>query len=603
MKKLPALILIAIALTSVATSFTEIPRHVDPSQVSEQKPLPNILLMLYLSIFSNIASLDLVKAKEMLKNVSSVYVPKELRYIFTRFNQILSELLDKINATKMLVDEARRALEIGGRTEAIALLEKARELVLEARAALYTAMDAVTALKALGIPVDTARSKLERCGDAIDALENEILYLLTIAHSIGIEKTVLSIDVEPKKIIVGQRIEVRGCLETKNGKPVSGRYVAIHIGDRIRKVITDATGCFVHVEKVDVYIHRLPVFAEYIPNASDRYRYTYAKSDVVYIDVEFVTPPLHVELSRYVALPGDRIYVKIHTLPNLSIAIHIPFNSSRLMLSSSNSSIEIPINIPLDAADGRYPISVEVMPRGIVGPTSKTVYLEIRRLVPSLRVAIPDYILTGLSPSICIEVSTPSRVLVSIPSLGLQLPFTGRKHCFSISVPLTLLVDKLSIYVMAKPLDPRYRPISTTKDVAVYNTICIASAIALPIPIIVRIARTSRRREAPIELRAREIESQQAVTTSARATDPVIELFLALLNALARIVGRAIARSETLREYLGYVERKLPSVGHTLKSIVLAMERYLYGDPSKVTTSFRVQLIETMRRVFSSLRR
>ena len=92
-------LLLTALLSTVLLAAGSFPRHVDPSQVLEEKP-PVEFLLLYSQIGDYVLQLDFQKAFKILNNASYAYVPRDLAYIFERFNSLLNETMMNMNSTR-----------------------------------------------------------------------------------------------------------------------------------------------------------------------------------------------------------------------------------------------------------------------------------------------------------------------------------------------------------------------------------------------------------------------------------------------------------------------------------------------------------------------
>ncbi len=597
-------VLIALAVWS-SVALVAIPRHVDPSQLPEEKPLPMALLELYLSLFTHIEKLSLENATELLKHIERSYVPPELRYIATRFNQLLRELVDKINATRIQLDEARRRLLLGDVESTHRVLDRARMILAEAWAVYSDLRDATRQLARLGLPVSAVEQGLKRCENALNSLEQEMKLLLREVRERFLERTLLSIEVEPRNITVGDIVEVRGCLETEAGKHLSEREVLIHIANSVTKVETGLDGCFLYRAPVTIYIHRVPVYAEYIPRGLDVYFYTYTRSDTVYLNVDFVETPLRLHLDRDRVLPGSELRLYIETVPNTTLRIGMPFTKAMRTVKNVSGNLTITIPVPTTAREGTYTITVEALPHGVYGPAKSSTRFVVYRLEPRIRVDTPLAMFTGLTLPITISAEPRSRIVVAVPSLGIENTTYGGEVELGIPVPITVLSSELRVYVAVYPLDPRYRPVEIEKSVKLYSSPCIATAIAIATPIVVlALHRKGQRAVEAVQSEEIEIEEMEKRSATHRVLDPIISLFLTALQFLARIAGRAIERHETLREYLAYLKTRIrDGVIHVVEEVFRSIERYLYGNPATVTDSFRQALASMIRRLIEGLRR
>ena len=107
------LLALACLILSPLTPCYSIPRHVDPSQVSEELPLPTGLLKLYGEVVGALVKGNFTKADLNLRKLVEVYAPPNLRYVYDRFNELLRREEALLNLTASKLREASELLEGG----------------------------------------------------------------------------------------------------------------------------------------------------------------------------------------------------------------------------------------------------------------------------------------------------------------------------------------------------------------------------------------------------------------------------------------------------------------------------------------------------------
>jgi len=590
---------IALLLAATAAALPHIPRHVNPSRAREETPLGAALARLYASLFASIGRLNLENATRLLNTIEESYVPPELRYVFSRFNDLLHQLVSEINASRHLIEEARESLAIGAVRAAETYLGRARLSLEQAWATYREAAAAASQLARLGIPPRALSSELKRCEGALRELGEEVESLLSEARSQSLVETRISLSVEPRSVVVGEKVRAWGCLETAGGRGLPNRVVEIHVGPLESSVRTNRSGCFSYEARILLYRHRVPIYAEYIPRGGDRHRYTYARSRIEYVHVAFVETPLRVELGSRRALPGSSIPLRIETAPNTTLRILQPFAKPEELRVGSSGSAELLIRVPPTARSGRYIVLVEALPHGVYGPSRAAAAFVVYRLRPSAEVSAPSTAFSGLPLRVEVRTEQVSRIWIEVPALGVSNSSVGTRASLDTQIPLGFLEPRLSIVVRIEPLDPRYGATELCREVRVYSTPCIALAAAPAIAIpIAAAARRRRPRERPSPAKAPSL----GTLAPARPRDPVIELLLRTLSLLARVVGRAIRGSETLREYASVAKARLsPSLRTLVDRALRYVEEYLYGDPAKLTSSLRLAVAEALRKLVRAL--
>lgn len=421
---LSAIIILGI-LSPAITSIPKPPRHIDPSNAHEEGPSPTELLILYMSVADSISKYDFSSAKNNLSLISNVYVPENLKYIIDRFNNLINDLIGYENNTRNCISSAEKAINKSNISLAKKLISEGILNLTKAKI-IYDELSTVARdLTSLGIPLQKLDTILSRISDSLDKLERELLSLKNSLEKLGnLAETFLQITVNPHNITVGDTITIQGYLVDEWNNPLANRSIIIHIGGTSLETLTDVNGSFTIRREINIYERIVKVYAEYVPRGSDYNKYKYSRSNIVYLTIYFIKPSIILELYNKSVLPGDTIFLHIKTLPNLQLIVQTPF-TKELKLSSSNGSVTLSFQVPLNTSEGTYAVSVKSLPNDSIGPAYAKAYFKVYKLDPDVVVDAPKYVLTGIPYTINVLCNVDSIITVSSDVLGYSFEGKG----------------------------------------------------------------------------------------------------------------------------------------------------------------------------------
>ncbi|KSW10760.1 hypothetical protein CF15_08240 [Pyrodictium occultum] len=572
---LPALALLALLALAAAWAARP-PRHVDPSTARGEGPSPLALLALYARVAEAIGSMNLSAARAGLSLAEQVYAPAGLRYTLERLNSLLDRLAAQVNETRSLLAEARRSIAVSDPGTAAKLLDKARTSLTGARVTYDELRDAARELERHGIPGRGLEEILARIGGALERLEAELRSLEREAQGlVELTPTRVNVTAEPASLAPGGILHLAGCLETAAGEPLPGRRVLVHLGPETLEAVTGPGGCYALETRLDIYMHSVPVYAEYTPQGPDRGLYRYSRSATITVHVDYVEPPLEARLARDTLAPGESTTLEIETMRGLRVVVETPF-TGRQLLGPVEGPARIQVRVPPDAAEGAYTVTVRTLPQGAIGPASVQLALRVRRLTPHVEVRAPSLLLTGLPGRLEVLTDTVSRIVVSSPEAGLSLALQGRRADLELRVPHSYLGTVASIHVRVEPLSPSYRSVDEEIRVRVYNTpalVAASSPLAAAAGLLLRRGR-GRGAGRGGAAGAAEPAPQQPPGSGGG----IRGLYHRLLEALRKATGVEPRPSYTLREYLARIRGRLPqSIYRAVEEVFLGLERIAYG--------------------------
>ena len=587
-KKLKASMIIAVVLgiiTGIIYAFTPTPpRHVDPKLVAEEAPSPIELLQLYSNIAELIIEFNFTKAKENLLKAYEVYVPPNLRYIITRFNDLLNQVIDLLNETKKIADTVEAFIRIAEYDEALKLVGKGLGRIVRARIIYDELMEAARMFSKLRIPLTEFNKILNSIKELIDGLEEKLRNLEEVVkkYMIKVIDTKLYISVEPHNITIGQPIKIEGLLETEHEIPLQNKTIIIHVGSATIKTETNIHGLFKINCTVKSYSKKIKVYAEYIPSGEDVEKYGHSRSNIEFIYVYFITPKLNAWLSTNKVRPSENTTLYIESLPGLEVAVDSPFIKTKGLIPSTGK-LSIPIKIPENTAKGLYQLIVKTIPKGIIGPNSTKLKIEVYKSKPNVELTTPSVVFTGILHKLTIKSNITATAKISIDELeSSSIDISGNKIIeYTFIVPHSYLGTSLNLLIEVKPKDPRYDNVILVASIPTYNTIMVITSITFitsilivyillreePLPKIT--AKTPLQPEIGVGKPIEEVEDELS---------PIRGLFHKLVLMIRVITGIYLEKHYTLREYLAKLHGKLPQRIHNLiKDLILCLEAIIYG--------------------------
>jgi hypothetical protein len=597
MRKTAAALLTLSALFSIISfAATPFPRHVDPAQIPEEKP-PIELLLLYSQIGDYALQLNLQKAFEYLSNARYAYIPKDLAYLFERFNSLLNETMTNMNNTKQDLTLCRKLLEESKIAPAEESLKNALKNLILSKIDYHTLEDASRELSRLVTPHPINRAVSGVAG-GISKLEDEAEELNSTLYRLKprLLNVRLEISVEPRFLLFGQSFHVKGSLTGEDGSTLGGRVVVLHVGGRSYNLETSQDGSY-RATCYALEYSSLTVFTEYIPRGEDVGRYSYAASEIILVNVTYYTPQLKLSLSKDRALPGETITVRVDTVPRLYLKLDTPW-SGFSGTSDETGSLSYSLTIPPNAKEGSYTIYASTLPKGLYSPVKVSRRLTVYRLETAYSISTPKIVFTGIPFTVEVEVDTNSTINLYLSGLNATYTHHGLRFSSTHTLPLTFLPGSLTASVRITPDSPTYRAVYAESEITVVNT----PAVAIPTALILAFS---------IRLFKKRVEAQLVEETPKRAEaglelkpkPKIYTLFSELVTLLEKLYGVFMKPSDTLREYLSKVEPKIHSqFKNTVRDAFERYERLIYGRPEEglegLISQLLTKLLEGFRRVF-----
>jgi len=563
--KLRAAALLLALLAALA--LAQPPRHVNPDEVEVQRPDPLALTSAYQLLTQLLRSQNFAGAGSLAKLLMNASAPGDLAYVLSRFHQLVLEESELLNSSRTLLDLARRAAERGDVDAAKNVLGGALRALAKANATRYgleeAAREIERRLRASATPVAVAIAELIRAhaGEARDVN----------ASIFNLEGTAVTVEA-PSEAWVGSTIEVSGLLVASSGEPLPARKVTVVVdGAQAGSELTDESGRYSLAVKIPfVYRDRLSVAALYLPEGEDAQRYRPSVSDPVYVKLLFTRPRLSVSVSPHEALPGSEVKVRVSS--NVSgIRVTIAAFGLARSLTLNEFESELVLKVPESVIEGLYKVVAWSMPNRTLGPAEAAAELVISRIALVVeKVEVPALSLAPLPLQLTVCVSSPigtlpGRYKVEAALLGARAEVEASGECAELALkpPLLSPTGPARLEVTVTPLDPRYKPASTSAEVRLLNLLLLAFSVAMLVPATLRLRRGFEREEEVTPPRAVEVPQPEPVvertaySESLRPEDPVILEYVLAVRAVEKASGVLLKPSHTISEYLEAVKGRL----------------------------------------------
>jgi len=583
--KLAAALLLALL---AAPAFAQPPRHVNPDEVGARPPDPLALTSAYQLLTQLLRSQSFADAGSLAKLLLNATAPGDLAYVLSRFHELVLRESELLNSSRTLLELARSAAARGDLGAAKALLGEALRSLARANATRYgleeAAREIERRLRAQASPVAAAVAELLRA-HASEALDLN-------ASIFNLEGAALTLEA-PEEAWVGSTIEVLGSLATGAGEPLPGRrIVLVADGAPAGSALTDGEGRYRLPFRIPfVYKERLSVAALYLPEGEDAGRFRPSATEPAYVKLLFTRPLLAVSVDPGVALPGDEVRVAVRSNVSGIRVVVAAFGIARA-LALSGYGCEVKLRVPEGAAEGLYRVVARSEPNGTLGPAEAVAELVVSRIALEVeKVEVPALSLAPLPLQLTVCVSSPngtlpSRYKVEAALLGARAEVEASGECAELALapPLLSPTGPARLEVTVKPLDPRFKPASSSTEVRLLNLLLLAFSAAILVPATLRLRRRFEREEGVPPPKAVEVQQPEPVvertaySESLRPEDPVILEYVLAVRAVEKACGVFLKPSHTISEYLEAVKGKLgPALNYFVYLSRLAEVRLYAG--------------------------
>jgi len=574
------------------------PRHRNPLEIREESFLPAALIALYAKVVALQVSGEWDLASSQLKRSLLSYIPEPLRYIFTRFNELIQTVGDKLKKVKEDIDACEALLKQGQIDETGEVLEGAWETLLEAERILADLDSAVDELRGK-IGAGAAQKLREEIAPLAELAEEykrkiEELYR-EVKEGKRREATFLEISLAERKVVLGDSLEIWGSLQREKGKPLPERKVDILLEEeKILEVATGEDGKFKgRIDFPSLYKKEVRVLAFFVPQGEDEEKYYGCTSNEVLIKPIFHTPIIKATYQGpvYPVLPfkvQGELMLEGEPLRDYPVRIKV---EEKIIEVSSDEAGKFEAELSLPSGVGRtFPLRIFTPSRKIIGPASLIMNLPISYKLPSMMVEVPS-VAAPFSPlevkgEVDLEGGLMEKPIVRVITGGENITTVVEEKSFEvkINIPLASFSGWKEINLFLYPQEAWISSLNRREKVLLVNPLTLFPFLAL----LALFIGVSRRRKRGIEeakgvleeekegLPEKEEAPEEKEITKLRGTYTPIRIYAEAVDWVSHLTGTEQAPGHTIKEYLELVKQPLGQRYADFDFISLVTERFLY---------------------------
>lgn len=600
------LLVVVESLVVVVLGYNVVP-HVNPNEVSEETSTLYILLV-YSKAINAITRFDFKNTSSMIKVVYESFIPENLRYIVWRVNELLNSTSNDIRLAKESFDNATLLYSIGLFRRALVEVNKCIWFTSRANITLDRLENAINELISR-LPVNpltayfilrekySIESGLRSLRSTISKLLSEALKLRSTIRKVNYTKLVetrISVNVEPKRALLGSIVRVYGRLTILNGSPLSSRIVRLFINDTLVGLNkTDSRGFYVFYYKVPfIYRDCLSVRVAYTPTGSDTKYFTPCLNEtLIYLIYNRTSIKLYTPSTVYPSIPFT---ISFRVYPSTRRLFRVYLNDKVIVEDYTSDDGFYKFNLSVEANHRIYIVRIVVPPRGLLGPAStmKVLTLVFKRL--NIDVNVPKIVFNPIPFTITGRVYSNTN---SIYNASIIVAYCGRVFNTTTNVNGVFKVVVLGfsstplgysdIHVYVKPVEVWFERKHLVFRVFTVNMVSLSiSTLSLSILAYLIYSRViSKRRGELLEVTSTTSSSiarssvEEGISGTLRGIrDTVIAEFYRLIIVVGRVLGVRLENSDTLREFIFKLKGRISErVYHLLFEIIVSVEKHLYS--------------------------
>ena len=586
------LLALFVVFLSPANSMN-FPRHKNPAQIQEELFFPIQLI----SIYAQVVSLQIAGkwdlASSQLKKTFLAYIPEPLRYIFTRFNELIQAAGDKLRTVKKSIDSAKALLHQGKIEKSGKILEDAWETVLKIERDLNNLNSSIDELRGKigGAASEKLRKEITPLSKLAKDYKNKIQILYRqVKEGKRLEDTFLQISVSKRKIVVGNSFEIYGKLTAEKERSLAGKKVDLFLErKRILKVVTNENGEF--KAKIDfpfIYKRYAQVFASFTPQEEDKKKFYPSTSNKILLEPVFYTPLIKAGYEKpiYPVLPFKlQGKLTLEDLPLVKYPVKIRL-SQKVIQINTNEEGKFETQLSLPSGVGRtFPLRIFTPSRGIIGPASLTINLPVSYKVPSMMIDLPLVVTPPfpleLKGEVNLEGDVMKEPIVRVITEGEDVKTFVRGENFKVrlNLPLSRFSGWEKIRILLHPREAWISSLNREEKVLVINPVTLLPFIGL---LVLFIGMSSQRKKESEEtervLGEREKVIPEEKVAEKKEVARLIRVYTEATDLVAHLSGVKQAPGHTIREYLKLVKDKLGEKGEDFELISLITEKFLYSS-------------------------
>jgi len=603
----PALLIFLLTFMALLplTSSLKPLRHVNPIEVPEESLLPSGLLTFYFSVIDLSTLKRYDEALEELGKAHLLYMPGNLRFITSRFNELLADASDKLKRVEYHIVKAEDLIDAAKLEDAGAEVREASRLLGETEEAISnlesSSVQLANLLKVRPEPLLDRIGKLEALAEAyakrIEEL-SRIIEELTPRPGKLLTRPELTIQLSASEAWVGGRLIVNGSLKAL-GKGLSGKVVRVYFeGAEAGRASTDENGTYlIEVQIPYIYKPFATIFSAYTPLKGEVY--APCSSNTLTLKLLYYRPELSISPVPK-ALPGRNL--TIHgslSLRDKPIKGHVvrlhAFDESSSTLTDGSGSFRFEIAVPSSVPVGAWPATVEVPSRGIMAPAFGLLTIYVEKIQTGISVEAPKIAFSGSKITFKVRISLEgmenstvgggdeaslwreaiedSMVIVKVGEwTGIRQGASGGPFNVEVYVPLNSLTGNYAYTISIEPNRPWLYPASTGGSIRILSPL----TLTMPVLAILAAALTIRR---PKPKEEKSIGAPQAIVEEVlpQPTEGLASLYWNAVRMITDRTGVYMEDGYTIREYLHAVADKLNEGLAPFERLSLAYEKILYA--------------------------
>lgn len=608
-------ILIGLAILPTVFSFAaysaDFPRHKNPAMIQEEVFFPIQLISLYGEVVRLQVEGKWDLASSELKKVLLSYIPETLRYIFTRFNELIGDVADKLKEVKEGIDSAQDFLRQGEIEKAREVLDNVWITLLEAERDLSELNASVDELRGkIGAsPAERLREKIAPLGKMADEYKKRIQELYGEAQEgKRLESTFLQISVSEIKIFVGDSFKVYGRLRGENGESLDERRIDIFLEkEKVSEAITDQEGEFeTKIYFPYLYEKTATVFASFTPQGEDKDRFYPSTSNQVLLEPIFYTPQIRVEHEKpvYPVLPfklEGQLFLMDKPLTYYPVKVKLAPKIVKLQ-TDDKGKFQTELSLPPDAGK-TFRLSVSVPSEGIIGPANLDLDIPVTYKVPSMvielpLVVVPPFIPLEIKGKVDIADEDMKDALVRVVTESADVETLVKEKVFKIKLDIPFFRfsgwEKVNIFL--RPQEPWVSSLHKEAQVLVINPLTLLPFIGVLGLFLRTSSRRKKTKQAQELVEKKEIRAPGPKFFEKRKLTGIPKIYSAAVAFVVHLTGIKQVPAHTISEYLNLVKDRLEKKAKDFELISLTTEKFLYA-PVEIMVEEKKEAIAALGRL------
>ncbi|MEM4536226.1 MAG: DUF4129 domain-containing protein [Nitrososphaerota archaeon] len=592
------LIITLIVFLSASSLAVGLPRHLNPSEVPEELPLNVELLTIYSLIVDAVQRENFSLALKNIDELGRVYIPENLRYIYSRFNELLDREIKILNQTKISLDNAEYELFKGVLENARSELRRASSLLAEVELIDGELSESCREFsKTFRIPLLQLSEKVAMLKELIKEyrarLKNLLLELERLEGLIILD-TLLTLHTNVSEVLVGSELFISGTLRTEDGSPLLGKTVTVYLdGRKVTSFITDRLGLFKGFLKIPyIYKPTISIFAEYIPDIEDRGRFRGSRSNVITLRLVYNVPTIIAWLNSSEVRPSDSFEIHGQVIGANGIVktiyvsfLGMDFNTDVL----ENGNFRIVLSVPENAPTGRHKITVYTKPHGIIAPASKSLEVMIYKINTSFIIEVPSIVLgcyrlqvhgKVVAKELNEEIPVSGDVVLEVFDRVLREVVESSDFSFNISIPCYAPSGYISMKITYIPRAPIYNGETIVREVLLINPLTVFVPVSIVTYLmVVGINGLLRRVRAMQEVSFKVVTlgKPEMVLIHENVVAEIAKIYFNAVHVIEDLTGLKRRPSDTIREFLDKAGVSLGKATLAFEELSYMTEAAIYG--------------------------